>query len=231
MAKYKLGKRYFVTGKTDTGTMIEITKIKNGGTIIEYKDISGRTMPPYFFMPGSSFAKRLREAVPVHGITIERKGSTVVATDKFNGTQAIAKCSPEDEFDFYTGAKLAFDRLIGLGKDNKPKEGKEKFKPCIEYQGHNYGYIGDETNLVDALGRKLYVGDVVKAYSDDGRFLTSCVVNDKYTKAPFVMGIQLCDFTVPQESLGFHILFEKRYSRVKDGEIVHDMKYVLKERK
>ena len=51
-------------------------------------------------------------------IEIYRKGNKVVA--KFNDNnkiKGVARCSPEDEFDFCTGAKLALDRLI------------EKFEP------------------------------------------------------------------------------------------------------
>ena len=231
MAKYKVCKRYFVTGKTDTGTMIEITKIKNGGTIIEYKDISGRTIPPYFFMPGSSFAKRLREAVPVHSIKIERKGSTVVATNEFNGTQAIAKCSPEDKFDFYIGAKLAFDRLIGLSKDNESNEKKENFKPYIAFWGENYGYIGEKTNLVDILGKKLDIRDIVEVFSKHRKPFMSVIAKSKLSGKPFVMELQMCDFTTPYGSDGFHIILKKKYSEVKDNEIIHDMRYILKERK
>lgn len=46
-------------------------------------------------------------------IEIYRKGNKVVA--KFNNNHKItgvARCSPEDEFDFCTGAKLALDRLV-----------------------------------------------------------------------------------------------------------------------
>ena len=45
-------------------------------------------------------------------IVIYRKGNEVVALDKSLGKKATAKCSPEDEFDFYTGAKIAFNRLM-----------------------------------------------------------------------------------------------------------------------
>ncbi len=41
----------------------------------------------------------------------------MIALDKRTGEKAIAKCSPEDEFDFEVGAKLAFDRLLS----KKPK--------------------------------------------------------------------------------------------------------------
>lgn len=46
-------------------------------------------------------------------IVIYRDGNKVIATNKATGEKAEAKCSPEDEFDFSVGAKLAFDRLFG----------------------------------------------------------------------------------------------------------------------
>lgn len=44
-------------------------------------------------------------------IILYRDGKTVRAVDKRNGRTAEAKCSPSDEFNFITGAKLAFERL------------------------------------------------------------------------------------------------------------------------
>lgn len=44
-------------------------------------------------------------------IVIYRKGNETIALDKSTGKKAVAKCSPQDKFDFYTGAKLALDRL------------------------------------------------------------------------------------------------------------------------
>lgn len=43
-------------------------------------------------------------------IVITRKGRKVTATDQ-GGNRASARCCPEDEFDFYEGAKLALERL------------------------------------------------------------------------------------------------------------------------
>ena len=51
-------------------------------------------------------------------IVIYRKGREVIAVDKVTGDKAIAKCSPEDTFDFNVGAKLAFDRLMNGNKEN-----------------------------------------------------------------------------------------------------------------
>lgn len=53
----------------------------------------------------------LVERKPNECIVIYRKDSDVIALDKRTGEKAIAKCSPDDEFDFNIGAKLAFERL------------------------------------------------------------------------------------------------------------------------
>ena len=46
----------------------------------------------------------------------------VIARDLDTGKVGVAKCSPQDAFDFCTGAKLAFDRL--MGREEKPEEPK-----------------------------------------------------------------------------------------------------------
>ena len=57
-------------------------------------------------------------------ITITRYGNKVVA--KYGKKVSIAKCSPEDEFDFATGARLAFERLMGI--EEKPTFTKDDLK-------------------------------------------------------------------------------------------------------
>ena len=59
-------------------------------------------------------------------IVIYRNDNKVVALDKTTGEKADAKCNPADEFDFRTGAKLAFNRLIG--EDAKPDDGVREVK-------------------------------------------------------------------------------------------------------
>lgn len=56
-------------------------------------------------------------------IVIYRKDNKVVALDKSTGKKAEANCNPDDEFDFRTGAKLAFNRL--MGEDVKPDDVRE----------------------------------------------------------------------------------------------------------
>ena len=51
-------------------------------------------------------------------IEIYQEDNKVIALDKSTGKRSIATCSPEDEFDFYTGAKIAFGMLV---EESKPK--------------------------------------------------------------------------------------------------------------
>lgn len=48
-------------------------------------------------------------------IVIYRENNSVIALDKISGKRAVAKCSPDDKFDFNIGAKLAFKRLTSAG--------------------------------------------------------------------------------------------------------------------
>ena len=63
-------------------------------------------------------------------IVIYRKDNKVIALDKSTGEKAEANCNPADEFDFRTGAKLAFNRLMGedVKLDNGVREVKRKAK-------------------------------------------------------------------------------------------------------
>lgn len=45
-------------------------------------------------------------------IEIFTEGNRVIAKNPISGKAGIAKCSPEDTFDFLTGAKLALERLM-----------------------------------------------------------------------------------------------------------------------
>lgn len=58
-------------------------------------------------------------------IVIYRYGQSVIAKDYSTGKTAEAKCSPRDEFDFHTGAKLAFTRLVDPDRETKPNEPEE----------------------------------------------------------------------------------------------------------
>lgn len=63
------------------------------------------------------------EHIKPEKIIIYRNGAEVVAKNTSTGKTGVAKCNPADEFDFNTGAKLAFERLINPEPEKpiKPK--------------------------------------------------------------------------------------------------------------
>ena len=79
-------------------------------------------------------------------IVIYRVGRTVVALDQNTEETSIAKCHPDDEFDFYTGAKLAFSRLARC--------------KLVEFDGEPKADVSEDTDTT-----KFKVGDTVKLKS------------------------------------------------------------------
>ena len=77
-------------------------------------------------------------------IVIYRKDNEVVSLDKRTGKKAIAKCSPEDTFDFNIGAKLAFDRLINSNKNTTVLGNGFK-------EVNRHAKIGEYIKIVDAF--------------------------------------------------------------------------------
>lgn len=157
--KFKVGERYKSRMILDNAAVIEITEIN--GDFVSYKDVERETSGRKMFEIGSIFSDNL-EKVGSETIVIYRNDNKVVALDKSTGEKAEAKCNPADEFDFRTGAKLAFNRLMGedVKPDNGVREVKRKAKvgeyvkivyamPClIPYKN------GDifKVNCVTALG-------------------------------------------------------------------------------
>ena len=120
--KFKVGERYTSKLFVDKGAVIEITEI-SGGTVF-YKDVVGESICLKHFQIGSIFSAALEKVDTT--IVIYRKDNKVVALDKSTGEKAEANCNPADEFDFRTGAKLAFNRL--MGEDAKPDNGVREVK-------------------------------------------------------------------------------------------------------
>lgn len=135
--KFKVGERYTSKLFVDKGAVIEITKIS--GDVVSYKDIAGRTYSVKNFEIGSLFSDMLKK-VGSETIVIYRNDNKVIAPDKSTGEKAEAKCNPADEFDFRTGAKLAFNRL--MGEDVKPDNGVREVKRKAK--------VGEYIKIVDA---------------------------------------------------------------------------------
>lgn len=120
--KFKVGDRYKSGYFADNDAVIEITEIR-GGTVF-YKDVVGESIGLKHFQIGSIFSAALEKVDTT--IVIYRNDNKVVALDKSTGEKAEANCNPADEFDFRTGAKLAFNRL--MGEDAKPDNGVREVK-------------------------------------------------------------------------------------------------------
>ena len=75
-------------------------------------------------------------------VIIYQNGQEVVALDKETGKKAVAKCHPNDTFDFAIGAKLAFERLY-----HKFKLG-DRVRCVKSYQGNN--------KIVGKTGKVIY---------------------------------------------------------------------------
>lgn len=80
-------------------------------------------------------------------IIIKRYGNKVIA--KYGKNVGVAKCSPEDEFDFETGAKLAFERLF-----KKPMFTKDDLKTgMFVYQSDGeWGVVINDNIIYEKFG-------------------------------------------------------------------------------
>lgn len=101
--------------------------------------IDGFTSNGYYTVEecGWKFCDEMFEPVSKENtIVIYQKDSKVIALDKSTGKTAEAICSPEDKFDFYAGADLAFERLLGRKPAPKAREEAPKYftgeMVCVE---------------------------------------------------------------------------------------------------
>lgn len=88
-------------------------------------------------------------------VIIYQNGQDVIALDKETGEKAVAKCHPNDEFDFAIGAKIAFGRLYH-SQDYIPEDNKTKCKPRFQV-GDRVRFIKRDyeiggINIVNELG-------------------------------------------------------------------------------
>lgn len=81
---------------------------KSGSILVEFDDGARFYAPDYL---GVAINEK---------IIIYRNGSEVIAKNTTTGKTGVAKCNPADEFDFNTGARLAFERLMNP-EPEKPK--------------------------------------------------------------------------------------------------------------
>lgn len=88
-------------------------------------------------------------------VIIYQNGQDVIALDKETGEKAVAKCHPNDEFDFAIGAKIAFGRLYHsqdyISEGNEAKC-KPKFQVGDRVRCIKRDYEIGGINIVNELG-------------------------------------------------------------------------------
>jgi hypothetical protein len=148
MFKFEVGKLYRIGGDMDdhVGKVIRITDrmARLFGNLYFFETVRGKPMTVNTFVEGSVMSKGL---IPVREmIVIYRKDNKVVALDKATGKEGVARCAPEDTFDFETGAKLAFKRLVGedtAAEPVKPEEPKFKVGEFVRVVSAKSGNIAE----------------------------------------------------------------------------------------
>lgn len=144
--KFKVGDVVKPNKKADENYTITTTSVVREAIVTELRDytmeikiIKGSCSVGEVFTVEEKCFDLVRKAKQ-ETIVIYRKDNKVVALDKSTGEKAEAKCNPADEFDFRTGAKLAFNRL--MGEDVKPDNGVREVKRKAK--------VGEHIKIVDA---------------------------------------------------------------------------------
>ena len=122
-------------------------------------------------------------------IVIYRKDREVIAADKATGDKAIAKCSPEDTFDFNVGAKLAFDRLMNGNKEDITVEDMRN-----RLKSYCYCRLCNDCKLKSTTCR-CGCGVLFMSKDDDGNYK----MNDSEIKAAFNIVFGTCTKEVKQK--------------------------------
>lgn len=189
MFKFEVGKLYRIGGDMDehVGKVIRITNRRPFlfGNRYTFEMVHGKPMLVDTFDEGSTMGKGLTPVQEM--IVIYRKDNKVVALDKATGKEGVARCAPEDTFDFETGAKLAFKHLVG--EDTavdpvKPEEPKFKVGEYVKVVGESWGHgfpIGQIVKVVRDLGDRYECVGVCKC-SNGYRDLPQAVKSESLEK-------------------------------------------------
>lgn len=167
--KYKVGEKVRVLDGSEapyyTAGWINPMNRYVGKTLVVMTQESIHESPTYKLVDGGGWSYDEKYLAPVSSdriviYTDKKDPSKVVAKDVSTGKTGVAKCSPEDIFDFYTGAKLAMERLLGVEKVGTEEKAEEKIE------------IGDTVEFISSQVGVFYPGyggkGVVKDIDLDG---------------------------------------------------------------
>lgn len=131
--------------ENDVLTFIELEEFevsdRKGKTVVSAKEFLGKSKSPH--------------------IVIFRRGRNVIAKDVATGNEGIAKCSPDDEFCFKTGASIALARLMAKTPDALNHDVKDEWIKAL-------GLTPVKKRVYTDADRNFKVGDrvVVRDWDD-----------------------------------------------------------------
>ena len=143
------------------GAFATVESINKYGTI-KLKDFSPENKPKWkweFSFDEFMLKPAKDEKYELH---IMSDGKKTTAVYKKNGeivSRSESNLHPDDEFNFKTGAQIAFDRVFQPEPENKEPE---KSLRLFSFTGKCYGTVGTPTKYKDINGRPLFVGDIVE---------------------------------------------------------------------
>lgn len=125
----------FATGSGLDGHQIECGFGDKQNKYLTYSSAGSHKNEGWKIVPFSEFERE--ETIGV----IKRNGNTI--TVRMGDLHGTAKCSPDDEFDLYTGCELALRRALGAKKKEpeKPKYYNGKMV-CVENGGYDWWTVG-----------------------------------------------------------------------------------------
>ena len=182
----EVGNRYFMSdGKEHNSFVTDMAKF--AGEIVTIS----RATAQYKIKEceGYQWVDEMFEPINERKIVIITDGMETVAK-LYDGKKIIkhatAKCSPDDEFNFETGAKIAFERLIEetIGEE-KPIEKKPKLKIEVgkRYMLKPYSDLTDARMLNEKIWRRDF-SQPVEVISDNGvdepGFYVECANKNKW---------------------------------------------------
>lgn len=212
--KFKVGDKVRTTAKCvyfEVGIIATVEVVDNMPTEMPYRISNGVNTA---WVATNEIEAISSSTKSIHIYTDGNTTTAILKDGKETVKTATAKCSPEDTFDFETGAKLAFDRLMGT--DKNPVKGKPKFVPHLECVkcGVKSGEIGKSIGVCDKRCCEMHIGDVVY---------------DSLTNEVSAVSDRMCNCKDSRTVSNYHITIVKDYKDLKNGDVVNNIKYVLKE--
>lgn len=186
MGKFKVGDRVEVIKDYDSaktgmrGTILNCNSfigspgIKFDEPFFNGHSCDGKCQDGYGYFVSEENLKLIDTNSSIHIYTDGTTTTAILKDGKKVIKKAQAKCSPDDTFDFNIGAKLAFDRLMGI---ETPKKNKSVAKDCTGMRVKILnvdGFSRDHAELSSYIGK---TGTVKRDWKADFRFYINYDIN------------------------------------------------------